>query len=130
MTSPIFTRTDKNDHTAVFEEPSTIEIESDSKFDTRKAKLSNYPRAIVQLINKHDAVGFQDKDMELLEQVGEMIGRAHDVILKVEQVFAMRSVLDNMTSVTTKIENNLRINTENYDMLKYTFRNFNEIFDS
>jgi hypothetical protein len=36
----------------------------------------------------------------------------------------MRSVLDNMSAVSTKIENNLHTNVENYDMLKYSFRNF------
>ena len=41
----------------------------------------------------------------------------------------MRSVLEKMGSVSTKIENNLHANLENYDMLKFVFRDFNEKAD-
>ena len=110
----------------MFEECENVEIEGEN-YDLRKAKLSNYPRAIINLINNHDPVGFQDKDIALMEYVGEMIGRCHDVILKVEQVFAMRSVLDSMTSVSQEIENNLHGSMDNYEMLKDSFKNFSEI---
>ena len=127
ITCPVFARTDKDD--PIVGRATSGEDAEEGILDKRAALLGNFPRAIVQVINKHDPLGFIDRDVVLLEYICGILGRCHDCILKVEQIYCMKSVIEKMETVSTKIKNNLTTNLENYDMLKYSFRDFVEKAD-
>ena len=82
ITCPIFARTDKDD--PIVGRATPAEEGEEAILDKRAAVLGNFPRAIVQIINKQDPLGFLPRDLHLLEHICGILGRCHDCILKVE----------------------------------------------
>ena len=59
-----------------------------------------------------------------MEFLSEILGRCHDVIMRVEQLHVMKSVSDGLMSCSTDIFNNLEDNQINYNRLKESIEGF------
>jgi ribosome maturation protein Sdo1 len=75
-----------------------------------KEGLTNYPRAIIQLINRReimpvtdepisesvaqslkDGMKFTQDDLERIERLAAILGRCHEMVNKIEQFMSMRA---------------------------------------
>ena len=83
------------------------------------------PRAIIQVINKRHE-NFTQEDYNRLETVCFVLGRCHDCMLKMEQIYALKGFSFELMSCTDVINTNLEQNEILYRNLKETFKEFME----
>lgn len=87
--------------------------------------IEKLPRAIIQVINKKHE-NFMQEDFNRLEMVCFVLGRCHDCMLKMEQIYALKSFSFELMSCTDVINTNLEQNEVLYRNLKETFKEFLE----
>jgi hypothetical protein len=73
---------------------------SSDRLDPSPHSLSAIPRGVISLINKKDPNGFAPADIEKLEFLSIILGRCHDVVLKVEQLYSMKDNCDSLSKFT------------------------------
>mmetsp|Transcript_14650 Transcript_14650/g.18421 ORF Transcript_14650/g.18421 Transcript_14650/m.18421 type:complete len:114 (+) Transcript_14650:261-602(+) len=111
-----------------------------------KEGLANYPRALVQLINKkfdenvcpdqeqesEDAQPldeevasilaqgrrFRQDDVDKVERVAHIMGRCHEMVNKIESLFGMRNDIRQMDYVSNTILNQIESNRQNFGNLQ------------
>ena len=81
---------------------------------------------MISLINKRDPNGFSPADIEKLEFLSIILGRCHDAVLKVEQLYSMKHVSDSLQKVTVNIENCLDNNRVQFGIVNKQFKQFLE----
>eukprot|EP00347_Sterkiella_histriomuscorum_P021983 403332089 len=94
------------------------------RYEVGSDSLANLPRGIIQLINKTDPNGFSGRDIEKLEFLSSILGRCHDCVLKVEQLYSLKSVSDSLTEITKKVQNNLDTSCLQFGHMKKQFTQF------
>lgn len=119
ITCPVFARTDR----LIFESADQSENgeaanEDEENKPPQMSPLSQFPRCVIQLIDKKDHRGFSQEDVSMLEGLTDYIGRCHDIITKVEQLHSLRSVSDTLLNTAGHINNNLSENMSNFNNLK------------
>ena len=79
---------------------------------------------MISLINKKDPNGFCPADIEKLEFLSIILGRCHDAVLKVEQLYSMKHVSDNLQKATFNIDNCLETNKIQFGIVNKQFKQF------
>jgi hypothetical protein len=79
---------------------------------------------VISLINKKDPNGFSPADIEKLEFLSIILGRCHDAVLKVEQLYSMKHVSDSLQKVTLNIDNCLETNKVQFGIVNKQFKQF------
>ncbi|CDW73453.1 UNKNOWN [Stylonychia lemnae] len=94
------------------------------KYEVGSDSLANLPRGVIQLINRSDPNGFDNHDMEKLEFLSNIVGRCHDSVLKIEQLYCLKSVSENLSDITKKIQTGLDTSCIQYGHMKKQFTQF------
>ncbi len=97
---------------------------SSDRLDPSPHSLSAVPRGVISLINKKDPNGFSPADIEKLEFLSIILGRCHDAVLKVEQLYSMKHVSDSLQKVTLNIDNCLETNKVQFGIVNKQFKQF------
>jgi len=97
---------------------------SSDKLDPSLHSLSSVPRGVISLINKKDVNGFLPQDIEKLEFLSVILGRCHDAVLKVEQLYSLKHVSDGLQKVTANIDNCLETNRIQFGIVNKQFKQF------
>ena len=134
----------------------TCPISAENDFQQmNKEGLTNYPRAIVQLINKRcdechkkeedendeenkDAVDdevqqlikqssrFTQWDVEKIERICSIMGRCHEMVNKIESLFGMRNDIRQMDTVSNTIMNQIDSSRQHFGNLQQHFKKFQD----
>ena len=116
-----------------------------------KESLSNYPRAIVILINKRpgkelmkkirelkgfgadlltENSKFEPLDIENVEQLSAIMGRAHDVINQVEQLYAMRTISNGIQTISNTLHSHVVQSQQGFQQMSTTMKKFQNDTDN
>ena len=90
--------------------------------------IEKLPRAIIQVINKNEDK-FTQEDYNRLETISFILGRCHDCMLKLEQIYALKNYSFELMNCTDEISTNLAQNEILYRSLKESFKGFIEDTD-
>ena len=123
----------------------------DDQLRAGKESLSNYPRAIVILINKRpgkelmkkirelkgfgadlltENSKFEPLDIENVEQLSAIMGRAHDVINQVEQLYAMRTISNGIQTISNTLHSHVVQSQQGFQQMSTTMKKFQNDTDN
>lgn len=103
---------------------------SSDRLDPSPHSLSAIPRGVISLINKKDPNGFAPADIEKLEFLSIILGRCHDVVLKVEQLYSMKDNCDSLSKFTHNTDSYLESSKVQFGIFHKQFKQFIEKMDN